>query len=679
MKRFLLWSVVFAAAASCGQEPEVPVVETSKSNVGLDVSSRLQDPPTAVRATYDELIADLGAERHAGDGAGTARLVKGPLTIAARDRGRWEFEFEAGPLGIDEGGLVFLMVSPFWGWSLPQTRSKEMPGFTTVAPARVLESGDPLRLETEALGNQLLSVRIQGRALKAREGLRFVYGAGPALSIADSYAERESHFWFAVDADGDGVRAVLPDSPTIDVLAGPPASLRLAGPGTARPGDTVRFTAVVLDGAGSSGVDFEGELLLAADKRWPGLPERVALTAEAHGLAHFELTLTPDAPEGVLRLGAAAVSASEGNAPPMIAMSNPLLISRDTPRILWADLHGHSNISDGTGTPEDYFHYAREVAALDVAALTDHDHWGVRFLDQRPDLWQRIKSAVKDTDAPGVFTSLLAFEWTNWIHGHRHVVYFEDDGPMISSIATETDDPAELWERLRTENALTFAHHSAGAPSPVNWSFPPDPELEPITEVSSVHGTSEAWDAPLRIRGAWKGNFVRDVLDAGVTLGFIGSGDSHDGHPGLAQLASGTGGLAALFSEENTREGVKASLKARACYATNGPRIVLVARLGGELMGRDLQTSALGADAVVDVRLFGTAPLTRLEVIRSGEVVKVLDAAAMGQTPDAPPDFAAQLPLATLGLDNLKAGEYVYLRAVEQGPGVAWSSPWFLR
>jgi len=33
-------------------------------------------------------------------------------------------------------------------------------------------------------------------------------------------------------------------------------------------------------------------------------------------------------------------------------------------------------LSDGTGTPEDYFAYARDVAALDVIALTDHDHWG---------------------------------------------------------------------------------------------------------------------------------------------------------------------------------------------------------------------------------------------------------------------------------------------------------------
>ncbi len=32
------------------------------------------------------------------------------------------------------------------------------------------------------------------------------------------------------------------------------------------------------------------------------------------------------------------------------AESNPMVVAGDASRILWADLHGHSNLSDGTGT-----------------------------------------------------------------------------------------------------------------------------------------------------------------------------------------------------------------------------------------------------------------------------------------------------------------------------------------
>jgi hypothetical protein len=53
-----------------------------------------------------------------------------------------------------------------------------------------------------------------------------------------------------------------------------------------------------------------------------------------------------------------------------------------------------------------------------------------------------------------------------------------------------------------------------------------------------VHGASEAATLRSASTTPLAGNFVRDALGRGYTLGFIGSGDSHDGHPGLAHLAS---------------------------------------------------------------------------------------------------------------------------------------------
>ena len=103
-------------------------------------------------------------------------------------------------------------------------------------------------------------------------------------------------------------------------------------------------------------------------------------------------------------------------------------------------------------------------------------------------MWAEIKAQVEAFHEPGRFVTLLGFEWTSWIHGHRHVVYFEDEGEVISSVDPETETPRQLWDRLRGRKALTYAHHSAGDPVPTNWSFRPDPELEPVTEIMSVHG-----------------------------------------------------------------------------------------------------------------------------------------------------------------------------------------------
>jgi hypothetical protein len=336
-------------------------------------------------------------------------------------------------------------------------------------------------------------------------------------------------------------------------------------------------------------------------------------------------------------------------------------------RILWADLHGHSQLSDGTGTPEDYFRYARDVAALDVAALTDHDHWGMLFLDRNPQLWQEIREQVRLFHSPGRFVTLLGYEWTSWLYGHRHVLYFGDDGEVLSSSDPRYERPDQLWQALKGRGAMTVAHHSAGGPIATSWAFPPDPELEPVTEVASVHGASEAADAPAVLPGPVAGNFVRDALDRGLRLGFVGSGDSHDGHPGLAHLGGPSGGVAAIFAPELTRDAVRAALFERRVYATNGPRIVLRATLGGEPMGAVLPVGDDGRLAAeLELTVMATAPVARVEVIRSGRVVE----SAPGEGLE---DLAMALPL-----EGLRPGEYVYLRVVQEDGGAAWSSPWFV-
>src|SRR4029450_4730585 len=75
------------------------------------------------------------------------------------------------------------------------------------------------------------------------------------------------------------------------------------------------------------------------------------------------------------------------------AEGNPLVVAPDAAPPLWAALPGHPNLSDGTGTPDDYYSYARDVAGLDAAALTDHDHWGIPFLDGAPAAWGGIGGA----------------------------------------------------------------------------------------------------------------------------------------------------------------------------------------------------------------------------------------------------------------------------------------------
>ncbi len=607
-------------------------------------------PPTARLELAQGLREDLAAPRHPGDGAGRARLLLpegDDGSVAVRGTRSWTLEFEAVAPGVSEGGMVFFQAPPFWGWSDPQVEDPHALGYTTLL-------GPPdLELDAFTADRGLLAIRLVDRGLQAGEVLRLVYGAGPPGARADAWADRESSFRFAVDADGDGVRALLEDAPVVRVLPGPPAEVLLHLDSSARPGSRARLALAVVDADANAGPAFAGEIALDYDAGLQG-PAAITLGAADGGCAELDLlVLSP----GLWRVRASAAGLAGG-------ASNPLQASEAGRRILWADLHGHSGLSDGTGSPEDWWSYARRVAGLDVAALTDHDHWGQPFLDAAPPLWARLQDVARAAGEDGRFVALIAYEWTSWIHGHRHVVSFEDELPLLSSLDPAHETPRQLWDALAGRDVLTLAHHSAGGPVATNWSFEPDPRLEPVTEVSSVHGSSEAHDSPQRIYDFRPGNSVRDALLAGYRLGFVGSGDGHDGHPGLAHLRSpaGTGGLAAVLSEDCSRAAVLEALRARRCYATSGPRIVLRAALDGLPMGSEVQP---GTRTLV-VYVAGTAPLARLVLVRSAGLSDTL--AADGQA-----DVSAAFTLS-----ELQPGEFVYVRVEQQDGHVAWCSPFFV-
>ena len=631
-------------ALACGeaQAPRVPAARAAPA-LGLSPNARVD--------VVETLRAERSARRDPSDGGGRARLAwegEAP-TLRAGEPASFPFVYEAGPLGIAPGGVLFLQVPSYWGWSQPQAEDPGAPGYTEVST-----DAAGVTLAPEVMGQDLLGITIGGRALRPGEQVRIRYGAGELGALPDRFAERRSKFFFAVDGDGDGTRGFLTDLPEVDVLPGPAALLVATLPSAARPGETHTLHLAFLDREGSAGIPVEGEVALEAPPDVE-IPATLRFAAADRGVRAVDFVAK--AP-GVFRVRARGPGGLE-------AESNPLFVDETAPHLVWADLHGHSNLSDGTGTPDDYYRYARDVAGLDVAALTDHDHWGIPFLDESPNLWREIEAAAKRFHEPGRFVTLLGFEWTSWLHGHRHVLYFADEGPLVSSLDEATDDPAELWKALRGQPALTFAHHSAGGPVATNWAFAPDPVLEPVTEVASVHGSSEALDAPLLIHEPVPGNFVRDALGRGYRLGFVGSGDSHDGHPGFAQIASPSGGLAAVFAAEPTREAVLAALRARHCYATNGPRIFLRASLGGKPMGAEVPpgTQRLRVAALTP------GDLERIDVVRGASVVLEVR---------VPEGEARREGALEETLAELRPGEAVYVRAVQRDGGAAWSSPFFV-
>ena len=610
------------------------------------------EPPAHAQTAVDaEMRAAAARARSPADGAGSARLLEGGAVPAA-GRGRWLIEYEAGPLGVAEGGAVYLQVSPFWEWSTPQVVDPRGEGFT-----RVLCDVEGLELEPATIDQQLLVVTLRGRGLAPGERLRFDYGCGPAGARADPYAEACSRFWVAVDGDGDGVRAVLADSPCVEVRPGAPARLVVHAPGVVRPGEELRLCAAVLDRAANAVREVSGRWTLRLDDDAAVVGEG-ELALEQGGA--WELRVAAPA-EGVHRVRLALELA--GGA--LEAESNPFDVSARAPRVLWADLHGHSADSDGTGTPAEYFRYARDVAGLDAAALTDHDHWGLVFLDEAPEAWQANVAAARAARRPGRFLALPGYEWTSWLWGHRNVVFFGAATPLLSSIDEAWDTPAELARGLAPAQALAFPHHPAGGPVAVDWATACRSEVEPAVEVCSAHGASEAPDVAHPIYAAVPGTWVRSALSRGVTAGMVASGDGHDGHPGLTHLGPRypCGGVTAVLCESLEAGALREALAAGRSYATSGPRALLRVALGSARMGERVAADALSGEEVLYVGYWGSDLVRDVTVVRSGVALEPY-----------PGDGTRDVRL-TGSLPDLKAGEWVYVRVTQVDGHQAWSSP----
>jgi hypothetical protein len=599
-------------------------------------------PRSARRETYLELRQDQDLPRSPADGDGVLRLVDPPEKLVAGQLTELVLELEVGEHGIAQGGAIVLLGSPFWGWSAPQAEQEGASGYTTVQGPE----GVGFELRTVA---GMLYATVQGRALAAGERVRLVYGAG-GTTRCDRFAER-SPLWMGVDGDGDGVRSMLSPPPTVEVVPGPAARLLATLPSAVEPGQPFELVLAAVDAVGNGPVPLSGALRLRSSGPL-SLPEQVELR-----------------PDGTARLQARAdkpglyVVAVQGPQD-LAASSNPMVVRQGALPIRWADLQVHTALSDGTGQLEAVYRYAREVAALDAVALTDHDHFGPLFLDRHPELVTLAAEATDRAYEPGRFVTVHGYEWTSWLFGHRHVLGFAGPLPLASSMDPASDTPEELHALLRPRpDVLVIRHHPAGGPVAVDWSTPVDAVLEPVVEIVSVHGQSESSSLPGAIYDAVPEAFIDRQLFAGARFGLIGSTDGHDGHPGLSQLAGGQGGLCALEGAELTRESMLATLRARRVYATNGPRIVLRFTVDEQPMGSTLTPQG---PVEVELRVVGTAPVHHAELVTRA-----------GVTGSREGDGSALLH-ATWTLDPPAGPDLVYVRVVQQDGGLAWSSPVFL-
>lgn len=560
-------------------------------------------------------------------------------------------------------------------------------------------------LQRQQDNEHALGVTLKKGALQPGDTLRIVIGAERGLEAPTR--EASMHVLTRLDADGDGEFALLDDAPTFDAYSAWPAAVQLLAPTTLERGEASRLLLrveddyflpnlarfaqgrVVLDPV--EGLEFQRVFELEGDdESWRGC--LTEFSVDAHG------------EPGVYRITGQAVLDGRSFA----VRSNPIeILADDEAHIYFGDTHTHSIFSiDADKPPEDVWWRHRHHERFDFAVLTDHDMIGaVPFAPKTgtqglaQDEWAYSKALTDEVYEPGAFVSLKGYEWTSYFYGHRNVYFApgEADPPLVhhnlpSAVGkADEQDPTEFVAALEGRDYLVIPHSPAWPTGGVSYDWgPKDWAQQGAVEIYSTHGASEFWDneyavdagrpeAPtesalvkslmsynIQQAPADSGNFVQDALRAGRRFGFIGSSDMHY----LSHIDQAYPfGLAGVYADELTREGIWGGLTGRSSYATTGARMIVHFMADGLPMGGALALDGAGS-VRLDGRVYGTDMLALVQVVKLvGEDFVVLWEAR----PAAALDFSFSFED-----DAVKPGELCYLRVRQQDGHTAWSSPiWF--
>jgi hypothetical protein len=252
--------------------------------------------------------------------------------------------------------------------------------------------------------------------------------------------------------------------------------------------------------------------------------------------------------------------------------------------------------------------------------------------------WQEEQTAAANANDPCNFTSLIAYEWTSMIGAdtnHRNVFFSGTEVPTNPLDSYTYTTTSELFSGLDDQcsgacSAIVVPHNTNMSQG-VSLVLPSSPaeltamqKYQRLVEVYQHKGSSECYYDPASATGdpacAFEylnpgaktdtpQSYVRTALENGIQyslangsanpfqLGIIGSTDDHNAAAGFVEESTyaghlgrlddtpelrltnysqfGSGGLAFVWAEQNTRDAIFAALSRRETFATSGPRLTV--------------------------------------------------------------------------------------------------------
>lgn len=481
------------------------------------------------------------------------------------EAGSWQtltLTYTAGKFGIDDSGALRICWRFAADHTKPQFKDPKAPGFTRITASNnaVLDYWYDMKANVRPF-DRTLAIRVVDGYLREGDAITVVFGdmseGSPGMRM-QTFCESRFEFRVLVDPVATFSFQPVPDQPFISIRPAPPHRYVAHVPTLRRTGQKFSLKIKNEDVWGNPTDKVDATLKLKASRPVAGLPDSVRLVP-GHFYAEVP-DLSVETP-GDVDIFAFDETGAE------LCRANVLRIE-DEPAWLhyWADLHGQSAETIGTGSAEQYFAFARDRAFVDACC-----HQGNDF-QMTNEFWNDLNRITARYDVPGEYVAIPGYEWSGntGMGGDRNVMFPKEGRIMRRShhalienhddLGTDCHTAGELFEALAEagEWDTTVFAHCGGRYADIEVAH--DGRFEKAVEIHSSWGTFE-----------W---LLHDAFRLGYRVGIVANSDGHKGRPGASypgvSMFGAIGGLTCYLTNELSRPAILDAIAHRRCYGTTG-------------------------------------------------------------------------------------------------------------
>ncbi|MDF2533433.1 MAG: LPXTG-motif cell wall anchor domain protein, partial [Clostridia bacterium] len=253
----------------------------------------------------------------------------------------------------------------------------------------------------------------------------------------------------------------------------------------------------------------------------------------------------------------------------------------------FGQLHSHTNLSDGQGTPDEAFKWARDVAKADFFAVTDHSNWFDN--DTKANIndgsasaeWTQLLQKADTYNKDGEFVAIGGFEmtWSGSTGGWGHINTYNTAG-----FETRSNSKMDL---------KTYYNAIAGQPQSISQLNHPgktfgdfgdfgfySPAADAVVKLIEV-GNGEG---AIRSSGYFPSyEYYTRALDKGWHIAPSNNQDNHK-----ANWVTANEARTVVIAPSLTRESIYDAIRNMRVYATEDSNLQVMYKVNGQLMGSSL-------------------------------------------------------------------------------------------